>query len=199
MRRSIFFVTAAGAVTVIKIVAVRAQNVPSERAALMAAAQALGGLDRVRAIRNITLEGFGQYAYQFGGANITADPNAPQKYQAANDLRRDYDLEHGRFQQLERRNFLFPFAATFGHDWAQVNLILDGDVAFNKTSDGKVVRALRVDPGVLQHDGVHMRRMWMLNNPIALVRAALDPATKLSASRRESGVTVFDLTLKEGD
>jgi glyoxylase-like metal-dependent hydrolase (beta-lactamase superfamily II) len=198
MRRSALFVTAAVAVAVM-IVAIRGQNAPSERAALTAAAQALGGLDRVRSIRNITLEGFGQYAYQFGGANITADPNAPQKYQAANDLKRVYDLEHGRFQELERRNFLFPFAATFGHDWAQVNLILDGDIAYNKTPDGKVVRALRVDPGVLQHDGVHMRRMWMLNNPIALVRTALDPATKLSAARRENGVTVIDLTLKEGD
>src|SRR5262245_59698437 len=135
MKRIFLPITAAAAIAAIMIVAVRAQNTPSERAALTAAAQALGGLERVRSIRNITLEGFGQYSYQFGGANITADPNAPQKYQAANDLKRVYDLEHGRFQQLERRNFLFPFAATFGHDWAQVNLVLDGDIAYNKTPD----------------------------------------------------------------
>src|SRR5262249_6371142 len=77
--------------------------------------------------------------------------------------------------------------------------VLDGDIAYNKTPDGKLVRAVRMDPGILQHDGVHMRRMWMLNNPVALVRTALDPATKLGPARREGSLTVMDLTLKEGD
>ena len=197
--RLLLGIIATGAMAAITIVAVRAQNVASGTTVLRAAAQALGGLERIRSIRNITLEGYGQYAYQFGGANITADPNAPQKYQAANDLKRVYDLEHARFQLMERRNFLFPFAATFGHDFALVNLVLDGDIAYNRTADGTVTRAARSDPGILQHDGVHMRRMWMLNNPVALVRAALDPATKLGAVRREGGVTAVDLTLKEGD
>jgi len=44
-----------------------------------------------------------------------------------------------------------------------------------------------------------MRRMWMLNNPVALVRAAMDPGTKLSAPRQEGDQTVIDLKLKEGD
>src|SRR5215471_12163217 len=69
------------------------------------AAEALGGSERVRAVKNITLVGYGQYAYPFGGGNITAPPDAPQKYIAANDLRRVYDLEHGRFQQLERPQY----------------------------------------------------------------------------------------------
>jgi len=70
------------------------------RALLGAAAQALGGGDRVMGVRNITLIGYGQYAYMFGGGNISADPAAPQKLEAANELRRIYDLEHGRFAQL---------------------------------------------------------------------------------------------------
>jgi glyoxylase-like metal-dependent hydrolase (beta-lactamase superfamily II) len=39
----------------------------------------------------------------------------------------------------------------------------------------------------------------MLNNPIALVRALMDPGTKYSAPRREGANNVVDATLKEGD
>ena len=50
-----------------------------------AAAAALGGAEKLRAVRNITLVGYGQYAYQFGGGRITGEPTAPEKYIAAND------------------------------------------------------------------------------------------------------------------
>ncbi len=177
---------------------VTAQQGAGNRAAITAAAQALGGLERIRAVRNIKLEGYGQYAYQFGGGNITGHPNAPMKFQAANDLRRTYDLANGRFLLQERRNFLFPFAGIGGHSFAEVNQYLDGDLAFNVNEKG-AQRVLRNDPQILQHDGVHMRRMWMLNNPVVLVRTALDSATTVSAPRKDGNLTVFDLQLKEGD
>src|SRR6516165_11492768 len=142
----------------------------SARSIVEQAAEALGGAARVRAVRNITLTGYGQYAYMFGGGRITGSPDAPEKYIAANDLRRVYDLEHGRFQQLERRNMLFPFLAAFGHSFALNNLVLDGDLAFDVNGD-RPVRIARWIESPLYVDGVHMRRMWMLNNPIALVRA----------------------------
>jgi glyoxylase-like metal-dependent hydrolase (beta-lactamase superfamily II) len=41
--------------------------------------------------------------------------------------------------------------------------------------------------------------MWMHNNPVVLVRAALDPATTVSAPRKEGSLLIFDLQLKEGD
>ena len=81
------------------------------QAAIDAAAAALGGAERILKLRNITLIGYAQYAYQNGGGNITALPGAPQKFIAANDYRRVYDLEHGRMRHHERRNDLFPFAA----------------------------------------------------------------------------------------
>jgi glyoxylase-like metal-dependent hydrolase (beta-lactamase superfamily II) len=163
-----------------------------------AAAKALGGAERIGAIRNITLHGYGQYAYQFGGGRITGEPDAPEKYIAANDLRRVYDLEHNRFRLAERRNMLFPFLGPFGHSWGLVTQTLDGDVAYD-TTDGKVSRVARESDGALQVDGVHVRRMLMLTNPVALVRALLDPAAKLSAPRRQGDVRVVDVTLKEGD
>src|ERR1700690_990782 len=77
-----------------------AQSVPpaadAAHAALAYAAAALGGIDRVRSVRNITLVGYGNYAYQFGGGNVTASVHAAQRYQAANDLRRGFDFDHGR-------------------------------------------------------------------------------------------------------
>jgi glyoxylase-like metal-dependent hydrolase (beta-lactamase superfamily II) len=162
------------------------------------AADALGGAARVRSVRNITLAGYGQYAYMFGGGRITGSPDAPEKFIAANDLRRVYDLEHGRFQQLERRNMLFPFLAAFGHSFALNNLILDGDVAYDINSD-RAVRVPRWSDTPLQTDGVHMRRMLMLNNPIVLVRTLMDPGAELSAPRQQAGRTVIDVTLKAGD
>ena len=176
----------------------RAAGSSPARAVVTQAAEALGGTARVRSVRNITLAGFGQYAYMFGGGRITGAPDAPEKYIAANDLRRVYDLEHGRFQQLERRNMLFPFLAAFGHSFALNNLILDGDLAYDINGD----RAARVptwSDTPLQTDGVHMRRMWMLNNPVVLVRTLMDPGTELSAPRQEGGRTVIDVTLKAGD
>ena len=171
----------------------------SKPAVLNEAATALGGAERIRAVKNITLVGYAQYAYQMGGGNIDGSPNAPQKYQAANDLRRVYDLQNNRWQATERRNFLFPFAAVFGHAFAPTNLILDGDIAYDTAPDGKVARIPRWVDGVLHLDGPHMRRMWIVNNPVVAVRTALDPGTKVGKTRREGKLTVVDLTLLQGD
>lgn len=173
----------------------------SARTVVEAAAKALGGAERIRSIRNITLTGYAQYAYQFGGGRITGEPTAPEKYIAANELRRVYDLEHNRFQLAERRNMMFPFLAPFGHSWAPVNQVLDGDLAFDLLGEKgeKAVRVAREGDGALQVDGVHVRRMLMMSNPVVLVRTMLEPGTRLSAPRRQSGSSLIDVTLKEGD
>ena len=172
-------------------------------AALSAAATALGGIDRIRSVRNITLVGYGNYAYQFGGGNVTASVHAAQRYEAANDLRRVFDFEHGRYQQSERRKMSFTFALASLTSNAPVNQILDGDIAYDIGPDGKAARIPRFLPSPWQLDGLHMRRMWMLNDPVALVRAALDPAATLGNLRTEAAadgpVQVMDLQLREGD
>ena len=175
----------------------RAQG-SSARAVVEGAAKALGGVEKIQAVKNITLHGYAQYAYQMGGGRISGSPDAPEKYMAANDLTRVYDLANGRFQIRERRNMVFPFLAPFGHSFAVNDNRLDGDIAFDVNGE----RAQRIPQfldGALIMDGVHMRRMWMMNNPVVLVRAMLDSATKLSAPRQASGVTAIDVTLKQGD
>jgi glyoxylase-like metal-dependent hydrolase (beta-lactamase superfamily II) len=160
-----------------------------------AAAQALGGLERIRAVRNITAHGYAQYAYQMGGGRISGAPEAPEKYLAANDLTRVYDLANDRFQILERRNMLFPFLSPFGHSFALNDLRLDGDVAFDVQGE-RMPRVPRYTENPLMLDGIHQRRALMLNNPIVLVRAMLDSATTLSVPRQANGLTLIDVTVK---
>ena len=170
---------------------------PAARAVVEAAAKALGGLDRIRSVKTITLRGYGQYAYQMGGGRVTGSPEAPEKFIQANDLARVWDLEHGRFQLLERRNMLFPFLGPFGHNFGLNDNRLDGNVAFDVTG-GQAQRLPQFLDTPLMLDGVHMRRMWMLNNPVALVRAMLEPSTTLSAPRRVGPVTTIDVTVRPG-
>jgi hypothetical protein len=157
--------------------------------AIAATVEALGGAERIAGVRNITLMGYAHYAYQNGGGNITALPDAPQKYIEAVDLRRIYDLENDRYYQQERRNDLFPFAAYGGHSFALNRQALDGDVAFNINQEDQANRG----------GDARDRRMWMHTNPVVAVRAALDPANTVGNRRDEGGLTLVDITLAEGD
>ena len=157
--------------------------------AIEAAAQALGGAARLRAVRNITLQGYAQYAYQNGGGNISPLPDAPLKLIAANDYRRIFDLESMRMYHQERRNDLFPFANYNGHSFALNRQGLDRDVAYNIDPQGAVNRG--GDP--------RDRRMWFHTNPVTAVRAVLTGAATVANRRQQDGLTLVDLTLKEGD
>ena len=66
------------------------------------AAEALGGKSRILALKTLTIYGYGQQAYQNGGGNITASPDAPQKWVNVNGLQRTIDLEHGRMRLQQR-------------------------------------------------------------------------------------------------
>ncbi len=171
---------------------------PTAASVINRAVSAVGGEQKVRAVKNITAVGYAQYAYMWGGGRIDGLANAPEKYIAANELSRVYDLENGRFQMKERRNMLFPFLATFGHSFSPNNWVLDGDVAFNIDGERTTRQPIRME-GALWNDGIHMRRMWMMNNPIVLLRRMMDPATKLSVPRRQGADTVIDVVLREGD
>jgi glyoxylase-like metal-dependent hydrolase (beta-lactamase superfamily II) len=169
------------------------------RATLEAAAEALGGMDRVQRIKNITLLGYGEYAYQFGGGNVVESPRGAQRMIAANELRRVYDLENDRFKLYERRNMLFTFADERMTTWKPTTQILDGDIAYSIAPGGTVARMRRWIQASWFLDGVHMLRMWKLNNPVAAVRAALDPGTQISNDHTDGAEQVMDLKLKEGD
>lgn len=85
------------------------------RQALIDAAEALGGIERLQSLENFTLTGFGQ-RYSANG-NLSPDPNSPPKWQSVIDARRYFDLENMRALSRERNSFQYPLAAAFGHSY----------------------------------------------------------------------------------
>src|SRR6185295_11279946 len=108
------------------------QTASPERQLVLRAAEALGGLDRVMALKTLQIIGYGELAYMNGGGNITADPDAPQKWQKVLDYRRTIDLEHGRTRVEQRLKMDFVFASEVGQlGLNRTSETLDGDVAYN--------------------------------------------------------------------
>src|SRR5215470_7206868 len=95
--------------------------------------------------------------------------------------------------QLSQRlvqDFVFAYARNMNGD-TRVNQSLDGDIAFNIGADGKAIRAADAN--------VRTRRIEMLGNRVAIIRAALDSNTKLSNLRKEGNRQLVDLTTAKGD
>ena len=188
-------------------VAQAAMQDSSARKLVQQATEALGGVPRLQAVRNITLSGYGQYPWVFGAEEISASPHVPLKLAANNELRRVYDLEHDRFQARGRSFLLFPFLAVKAYSYPLEDDRLDGDIAYNASSANmfggppgpEKPRRIAESIAGIDPDGVHMRRMWMMNDPVVLIRAMLDSATALSAPHHEGKYTVVDITLKQGD
>ena len=157
------------------------------------AADALGGAARLRAVKTITVAGYGEAAYMNGGGNISASPDAPQKWISIPDYEKTIDLEHGRLRVRQRNHQNFVFAGLAGYLGAPNAAIaaLDGDVAYNVTANGRAVRA--------GQQAVRARRLDMLNNPVVLVRAALDSSARVTNVRSERTLQVADITTPTGE
>ena len=154
------------------------------------AAEAMGGRERILALKRLTVEGYGQLAYQNGGGNITSSPDAPQKWIDVRDYARVIDFEHGRMRVRQRQMNAFVFAAAQNMKGVVAQQGLDGEVAFNINANGA---ATRVSPAAAR-----ARRMDMLADPVVIVRTALDPNSKLGNMRAAGGLTLVDVTA-QGD
>jgi glyoxylase-like metal-dependent hydrolase (beta-lactamase superfamily II) len=96
------------------------------RSVLEQAAEAMGGLDRLEALDNVVLTGFGQRLYFQGGGNLTGDEQAPPKWQALADVQRTFDLPGERAVYQERWAQEFPFAGFFGLNFARNSALQQG-------------------------------------------------------------------------
>src|SRR5687768_8476901 len=74
------------------------------------AAEALGGRQRILAIKSIKIEGYGQVAYQNGGGNISTSPAAPQKWINVPEYEKIIDLANKRMRVRQRQHNAFVFA-----------------------------------------------------------------------------------------
>ena len=95
----------------------------------------------------------------------------------------------------------FVFASTVGQlGLNRTNETLDGDVAYN--IGGGFLAAPQNGTPQPQPAGsaaARQRRVEMLAHPITIVRAALDPATKLSNLRKQGNLQLVDVTVRQGD
>ena len=165
------------------------------------AADALGGRDRVMGMKALQIVGYGELAYFNGGGNITGDPAAPQKWQKVLDYTRTIDLEHRRTRVQQRLKMDFEFASTVGQlGLNRTNETLDGDVAYD--IGGGFLAAPQTgtpQPRAAGAAAVRQRRVELLAHPITIVRAALDPSTRLSNLRKQGNLQLLDLTTQQGD
>ena len=165
------------------------------------AADALGGRDRLLAVKTLQIFGYGELAYFNGGGNITGDPAAPQKWQKVLDYTRTIDLEHGRTRVQQRLKMDFVFASTVGQlGLNRTNETLDGDTAYN--IGGGFLAAPNTGSPQPQPAGAaaaRQRRVELLAHPITIVRAALDPTSKLSNVRTQGALQLVDVTVRQGD
>jgi hypothetical protein len=154
------------------------------RKAIDSAAGALGGKDRLLAIQTLSIEGSGS-VYNIGQNPF---PEGPLPTWWVAEFRRSVDLAHHRARTEQHRIGMFPFALPTD---VRQNQSLDGEVAFNINAEGRAQRA----PDAAVTD----RRIEMLATPVTIVRAALDPGAKVSASRKHGTVEAIDITTAEGD
>src|SRR5687768_13030464 len=177
------------------------QGTSPEAQLVRRAAEALGGRDRVLALKTLQIIGYGELAYFNGGGNISGDPSAPQKWQKVLEYARTIDLEHWRTRVQQRVKMDFVFASTAGQlGLNRSNETLDGDVAYN--IGGGFLAAPQAGTPQPQPAGAaaaRQRRVELLAHPVTIVRAALDPTSKLSNFRRQGNLQLVDVTVRQGD
>jgi glyoxylase-like metal-dependent hydrolase (beta-lactamase superfamily II) len=183
------------------VIGLAGQGTGPERQLVTRAADALGGRDRVMAVKTLQMIGYGELAYFNGGGNVTGDPAAPQKWQKVLEYTRTIDLEHWRTRVQQRLKMDFVFASTAGQlGLNRTNETLDGDIAYN--IGGGFLATPQTGTPAPQPAGpaaARQRRVELVAHPLTIVRAALDPRTKLANMRKQGDLQLVDVTLQQGD
>jgi glyoxylase-like metal-dependent hydrolase (beta-lactamase superfamily II) len=154
-------------------------------------AEALGGKARILALKTLTIEGYGQLAYQNGGGNITSSIDAPQKWMDVNDYVRVTDLEHGRSRVRQRQVNDFVFALAQSMKGVVNTQAIDGEVAFNLSPTGAATRASAAV--------ARARRMEGFAHPVVIVHMALNPKSTVGNRRTSGALELVDVTSPLGD
>ena len=173
------------AVWLLSLDPVLAQNAGPERGLVMAAAEAMGGVDAVLSIDTLTLRGYGHEAYQDGGSRITTEPSAPEKMTNLTAYERVIDLVNERTRVRARGFRAFVFAAESMMRGQPREQSLDGTVAYDGTR--------RQSDAVARH-----RRLEMLAHPLVAVRSALASGSRVENRRYEGPHSLVDVTTGDG-
>lgn len=177
MRRSV------GAAGMVILTLGCAQTSP-EQQIVNEAAEALGGRERVSAVRTIAVEGEGtQY-------NLVQDlrPGARGQTFSVTGLTRRMDLTAGRVRTELTRT---PNFAYFQGQAAQRQIQgIDGEVGYNIGANGTAIRVAAPT--------ARDRRADFYHQPLTSVRAALAPGVTLANARTQGGDRLVDITTDNG-
>jgi hypothetical protein len=151
------------------------------------AAAALGGRDRVMAVKTLLLEGAGNFV---GITSLRYDDDIGFKsaIEQLRDWRRAYDLANGRAKFELTRMVEYPFY--IGDAPTRTIQGLDGKVAFN-------VNPATQNATPAFGNQASGRRLDYLRHPLTLVRAALGPNAKLSNSRTQGNERMVDIAVDD--
>ena len=148
------------------------------------AAAALGGSAKIAAVKTIVIEGEGSN----GNLGQDMSPDATGQAFAVTGYKRAMDVPSGRVRIEQTRTPNFTFFQ--GQQPQKQVLGLDGDVAYNVAPNGMATRAA---------DAVATdRRAETYHHPVTIIRAALDPAARLSNPRTQDKQSVVDITTANG-
>lgn len=171
-------------VTLSVLLAAACAQTPPERVIINDAAEALGGADAVMALQSLQIVGEGTNGNI--GQNMT--PEAEMLLFKVTGYRRTMDFVNRRARLEQTRTATFPYPLA-----PQVqNFGVEGDLAFNIAVNGQAIG---------QSERIARERVneYLHHHPVGIVRAALDPAAKLSNHRAEGSVEKVDLTLPNGE
>src|SRR5437899_2020464 len=148
------------------------------------AAAAMGGRDRILAVKTLVIEGTG------ANGNLGQDMTPAATSQAFNlaGYKRAIDVAggHARVEQTRTPNFTY-----FQGQAPQKQVLgIDGDVGYNVAPNGSATRVANA--------AAKDRRAEIYHHPLTIVRAALDPAAKLARPRTADNQNVVDLTTASG-
>jgi glyoxylase-like metal-dependent hydrolase (beta-lactamase superfamily II) len=159
-------------------------QLPPERQLIADAAKALGGEDRIRAVKTLSLEGEGS------NFNLGQDmrPEAAAQTFTVAGYRRVVDVASGRLKVEQTRT---PNFAYFQGPQAQRQVAgIDGDVAYNVGANGT--------PARVAGQVVQERKTDYFHHPVTILRAALDPATNVSNLRTAGSERLIDVATGSG-
>jgi Metallo-beta-lactamase superfamily len=153
--------------------------------AVVDAANALGGREKILSIKTLTIEGEGSAPNV--GQNTMPDSELP--VWKVTEFKRTVDFANSRMRVRQLRTAQFLFA---GPNTQRQDQGLDGDVAYNVGMDGTATRA--------GADTARDRHIEMLHNPIGIVRAALgDPNTTVSGLRTAQNQKIVEIKTANGE
>jgi glyoxylase-like metal-dependent hydrolase (beta-lactamase superfamily II) len=146
------------------------------------AAAALGGRDRILAVKTLVIEGDG------ANGNLGQDLTPERSVQTftVTDYKRAIDVAGTRTRVEQTRTPTFPYFQ--GQQPQRQILGVADDIGYNIAPAGAATRV----PNAVAQD----RRVEILHHPLTIVRAALTPGATLANARTANGQKAVDVTTK---